>query len=150
MLIRMMLLRHVDLSNITGAPAPWTLNNLDEQKAQIKRFAAQQLVLNNPDLVTYLQSHPMAASVRNDDWANLDKYTKESSGGFIKSLTAPLDRVAESSHSQDAVRGNQGWHGARSRWVRRLVRLHAQSFDPESQRCQWATVVGWVAVCWRL
>jgi hypothetical protein len=67
-----------DLSNITGAPAPWTLNNLDEQKAQIKKFAAQQLVLNNPDLVTYLQSHPMAASVSNDDWGNLDKFTRES------------------------------------------------------------------------
>ena len=72
----------IDLSSITGAPTPWTMSNLDQQKDQIKKFAAQQLVLNNPDLVTYLQSHPMAASVSNDDWGTVDQFTNECSGGL--------------------------------------------------------------------
>jgi hypothetical protein len=131
-----------DLSNITGAPAPWTMNNLDEQKAQIKKFAAQQLVLNNPDLVTYLQSHPMAASVSNDDWGNLDKFTKESSGGILRSLTAPVDRVAESAWSSAIEGFKAGWGG--TPLGQESGEIAAKTFDPATNRLGWATsAAGW-------
>jgi hypothetical protein len=134
-----------DLSSITGAPAPWTLSNLDQQKDQIKKFAAQQLVLNNPDLVTYLQSHPMAASVSNDDWANLDKFTKESSGGMLKSLTAPVDRVAESAWSSAVEGFKAGWGD--EPLGQEAGEIASRAFNPETQRLGWATSsAGWLVL----
>jgi hypothetical protein len=99
-----------DLSSITGAPAPWTLANLDEQKAQVKKMAAQQLVLNNPDLTSYIQSHPMAASVSGDDWGALDKYTRDA-GVFAKLnnvLNAPFAKIGEEMEAGMEA----GWRGS--------------------------------------
>ena len=86
----------VGISDLTGARPQWVASNLDEYREQLRKQSAQELVLNNPDLVSYVQSHPLAASVSNDDWGNLDKFTRESSSGFFKSLadyTNPTPKV---------------------------------------------------------
>lgn len=78
------------LSDLTGTPPAWTLNNLDEERENVRRQTAQQIVLNNPELVAYLQSHPLAASISNDDWANLDKFSRDAglSAGLLKAMTS--------------------------------------------------------------
>lgn len=99
----------MDLSKFTGVPPAWTMQNLDDQQAQAKRFTAQQLVLNNPDLVAYAQSHPMAASVSNDDWANLDEASgiNRNLAALHKLLNAPFEKIG-----QAEVEGMQaGWQG---------------------------------------
>lgn len=100
----------VNLSQLTGTPAPWVMHNLDEQKQQVRQATAQQLVLSNPALVSYLQSHPMAASVSNDDWANLDQASEDSSklAALHRVLNAPFDKIG-----QAELEGIQsGWQGA--------------------------------------
>jgi len=136
-----------DLSSITGAPAPWTLSNLDQQKDQIKKFAAQQLVLNNPDLVTYLQSHPMAASVSNDDWGNLDKYTR--SLAVTKNW---MEELSDTLSAPFAGTSEGMWEGIKSGWGDAPLGQEAgeaasKSFNPETQRLAWATSsAGWLVL----
>ncbi|MDR3572257.1 MAG: hypothetical protein P4L50_00210 [Anaerolineaceae bacterium] len=67
----------VKLEDMTGVPAQGIMNDYDNFAENEKRQAARGLILNNPALVGYIQSHPMAASVSNDDWANLDKFSRE-------------------------------------------------------------------------
>ena len=100
----------VKLADITGEPAPWVMHNLDDRKEQVRQATAQQLVLSNPALVSYLQSHPMAASVSNDDWANLDQVSEDSSNlaRLHKFLNAPFDKIGQA-ELEGAI---EGWQGA--------------------------------------
>src|ERR1700729_2237360 len=100
----------VKLADITGEPAPWVMHNLDDRKEQVRQATAQRLGLSNPALVSYLQSHPMAASVSNDDWANLDKVSEDSGtlARLHKVLNAPFEAIG-----QAELEGIQsGWQGA--------------------------------------
>jgi hypothetical protein len=67
----------VRLGEMTGVPAPLINNNYDQFVDQEKISAAQGLVAANPDLQAYLRAHPLTAAVSNDDWANLDQFTRE-------------------------------------------------------------------------
>lgn len=104
----------MQLGGLTNTPPEAILADQEGFKENQRRSAAQQLVLGNPDLVTYLQSHPMAASVSNDDWGNLDKFTRESSGGFFRSLTKPQPGAIDI--VEGALKGGlqgaiEGWKG---------------------------------------
>lgn len=68
----------VRLSDQTGVPAPVINSNYDDFVAQQKKIAAQHIVGGNPDLESYIMSQPLATTVSNDDWAALDKFTRES------------------------------------------------------------------------
>jgi Large polyvalent protein associated domain 22 len=100
----------MQLSDITGLPAPHVLNNFDDVRDQVRRQTAQQLVLNNPELVAYLQSHPMAASVSNDDWGNLDKYTHDAQTSVVmfNSLKNAFNKIGE----EELTGLQEGWNSA--------------------------------------
>lgn len=98
------------LSDITGVPPEWVQQNLDETRDNARRQVAQQLVLNNPELVTYLQSHPLASSVSNDDWGNLDKYTREAQTSIVmfNSLKNAFNKIGE----EELTGLQEGWNAA--------------------------------------
>lgn len=79
----------MQLSDVTGDPAPAINANLDEYKDNLRRQTAMQLVLGNPELVTYLQAHPLAATVSNDDWGNLDQFSHNAglTSGMLRAMT---------------------------------------------------------------
>ena len=72
--------RSIDLSSATGVPATAINGDLDGFEAKHKAFLAAQLVRGNPQLTAYVNSHPLAASVSNDDYANLDQFSSGASG----------------------------------------------------------------------
>ena len=136
----------IDLSNTTGDPADYIYQNQDDYTARTRQAAAQGLVLDNPALLTYMQSHPLAATVSGDDWGNLAKFTRESQGGFFKSLSDYTPQNIKdlasvlTGASVGAVKG--GWEGLTaggapgemsSEWASEL-------YDPERQRLGWAGV----------
>lgn len=79
------------LSDQTGVPATVIAPNYDTFVEQQKKLAAQNIVQGNPDLQDYIMSHPLATSVSNDDWAVLDKFTRENSGGVLQTLHGKLN-----------------------------------------------------------
>lgn len=71
--------RAVDLSKATGVAAPIIAADLPNFEQVHKASLANQIMRSNPALIDYVRSHPMAASVSNDDWANLADVAKSSS-----------------------------------------------------------------------
>ena len=71
--------RAVDLYKATGVPAPVIANDLPGFEQIHKQSLTNQIMRSNPALIDYVRSHPMAASVSNDDWANLADVAKSSS-----------------------------------------------------------------------
>jgi hypothetical protein len=69
----------INLSNATGAPAAAIHANLDEFRAQTKASASADIVRNNAIISNYVASHPLAASVSNDDWPMLDRISRQGS-----------------------------------------------------------------------
>lgn len=67
-----------ELGETSGVPAPLIAGNYDEFVAQQKVQTAQKIAARNPDIDAYIMSNPLASTVSNDDWANLDKFTRES------------------------------------------------------------------------
>jgi len=63
------------LSRATGTPPEMIHENLEEFEQDHKNQLSQHIVDSNEYLRDYVQSHPLAASVSNDDWANLDAAT---------------------------------------------------------------------------
>lgn len=107
----------VGMSEITGDPATGIMIDPDEYKANLRKATAQAIVLNNPDLVTYMQSHPLASTISSDDWGNLDKFTRESSAKAFQGLQPKLVTDAADQALQGAIEGaKEGWQGAGSLW----------------------------------
>src|SRR5580692_10998664 len=93
----------MQLEAVTGTPAPAIMTDPDEFKQNQRRDTAMQLVLNKPQLLTYLQSHPIAPAVSSDDWGNLDKYTRESTTLLaMNQLLRPLIGAAVEAESVSA------------------------------------------------
>ena len=65
--------RAVDLSSSTGVPATVINGDLEHFDKQYQGALARSLVLGNPQLRDYVNSHPLAAAVSSDDWGNLSK-----------------------------------------------------------------------------
>lgn len=64
--------KSLQLSDVTGVPAPIIHNDFDNFSRETGADFASRLVKNNPHLQNYINSHPMAAKVSNDDWGRLD------------------------------------------------------------------------------
>jgi hypothetical protein len=127
-----------DISDLTGARPEHVIDNLDGYKADLRQRAAHELVLNNPDLITYIQSHPLAAGVSNDDWGNLDKFTREAQGGFWRSL---LPRESTVDAIAGALKG--GLEGASEGLGHEPVGDRARGwasevYDPVKHRLGWS------------
>ena len=85
--------RAVDLSNATGVPPSVVNGNLEQFDKSYQASLARDLVMNNPQLRAYVQSHPLAAAVSNDDWGNLDKFSQAATktSSLLKAINAPWD-----------------------------------------------------------
>ncbi len=70
--------RAVDLSKSTGVPAPVIAADRESFEQVHRSSLANQIMRSNPALIDYVRSHPMAASVSNDDWSNLADIAKSS------------------------------------------------------------------------
>lgn len=94
------------LAKLTGVPAPAIHADFDEFKAAEKRRSTSDLLSQSPALQDYINSHPLAATVSNDDLAHLDL-----AGTTIrrfregKILNLPANMIADSGMVQAAGRG---------------------------------------------
>lgn len=73
--------KSMNLDMLTGIPSSIINDDFDHYEQQHKSQMAAQLVQDNPHLVNYVNSHPLAASVSNDDWGNLSKVSEVLSKG---------------------------------------------------------------------
>jgi hypothetical protein len=65
--------RAVDLSNATGIPTGLITADQETFDREYRQHSTMYLVMNNPKLIDYVNSHPLAAAVSNDDWGNLSQ-----------------------------------------------------------------------------
>ena len=68
--------RTLDLSRSTGVPSSVIAPDLDHFDKSNQAQMARDLVMNNGQLRDYVNSHPLAAQVSNDDWGTLDKISE--------------------------------------------------------------------------
>lgn len=64
------------LERVSGTPAVAIEPDLELVKNQQKARYAAQIVRNNPYITDYVDSHPLASKVSNDDYANLDQLSQ--------------------------------------------------------------------------
>lgn len=64
--------RALQLSGDTGVDSQAIYGDVEGFEKQHKAQLAQQLIRGNPLLQEYVNSHPLAGTVSNDDWGNLD------------------------------------------------------------------------------
>jgi GNAT superfamily N-acetyltransferase len=65
-----------DLSDATGTHPALVYGDLDNFQQQHKAALTSQLLQGNGHLRDYVNSHPLAAKVSNDDWGNLDQFSQ--------------------------------------------------------------------------
>lgn len=65
--------RAQQLSDATGAPAPYIEGDMEHFERQHRIALNDQLIKQNRFLQDYALSHPMAAKVSSDDWSQLDE-----------------------------------------------------------------------------
>lgn len=118
--------RAIKLGDATGVPATSVFNDLDGAEKEYRAGLTDQIVRGNSQLDTYINSHPLAATVSNDDWGNLDQISQKAtqSSGLLDFLNAPW-KVAD-----DAVRAGieggvqgfkEGFAGAQPEGVDKAV-----------------------------
>ena len=101
----------VELSHDTGVPSQIIAPDLEGFQKDYRANLATNLVMNNPALTAYVHSHPMAASVSNDDWGTLDSI----SNGLHRLrqatdiLTAPLQGAISGAARGGAEGLKEGW-----------------------------------------
>ncbi len=101
----------VELSHDTGVPSQIIAPDLEGFQKDYRANLATNLVMNNPALTAYVNSHPMAASVSNDDWGTLDSI----SNGLHRLrqatdiLTAPLQGAISGAMRGGAEGLKEGW-----------------------------------------
>ena len=72
--------RAMQLAKSSGADPALVASDLGGVEERQKAAYTDQLLKNNPHLMDYVNSHPMAASVSNGDWGNLDKFSQTLQG----------------------------------------------------------------------
>lgn len=87
--------RTVQLESATGVPAPVISADLPGFEERNQRQMAAHIVSQNPALMAYVHSHPMAAGVSSDDWGNLDKFSRGAgvTANVLNGLNAPWQRA---------------------------------------------------------
>jgi hypothetical protein len=86
--------RAVQLEDATGTPAPLISPDVQSYDKTTQRDMASTMVERDPQLMAYVHSHPMAASVSQNDWGNLSILSQaaQAHAGILKTLNAPWDR----------------------------------------------------------
>src|SRR6185437_2154523 len=89
--------RNVQLETATGVPSPVIAADPEQFENMAQKQAATKLVSQNPQLMAYVHSHPMAAGVSSDDWGALDAFSRNAgvTARVLGTLNAPLNRAAE-------------------------------------------------------
>ena len=87
--------RAYDLSKTTGVNPALIHTDTDAFNNKVKSAITSKLVLNNDFLAEYARSHPLAPSISNDDWGQLDKVAGLINPwrGVVKPLTAGLQEA---------------------------------------------------------
>lgn len=68
--------RALELEASTGTPATAIAGDVEGFERAHKAALASQIIAQNPQLQDYVNSHPLAARVSNDDWGQLDKISQ--------------------------------------------------------------------------
>lgn len=89
--------RNVQLEKATGIPSPVIAADPQQFEKMAQTEAATKLVSQNPQLMAYVHSHPMAAGVSSDDWGTLNDYSQKASttARVLGALNAPWQRALE-------------------------------------------------------
>src|SRR5882762_2297812 len=69
--------RAYQLSKATGIPAEAVHGNLEQAENQYKGALVGHLLKNNPYLQDYVNSHPLAGAISNDDYGQLDRISQK-------------------------------------------------------------------------
>lgn len=83
--------RTYQLEQATGVPSQVIAPNLQQFDDTAQRALADHLVSQNPHLMAYVHSHPMAAGVSSDDWGAMDSFSRNAGP-----LAAGLHRLNQS------------------------------------------------------
>lgn len=75
--------RAYELEKATGVPSSIINGDLDSFERSSRTALANRVVSSNSYIQDYVQSHPLAASISNDDYGNLDKLSQDL-GTFAK------------------------------------------------------------------
>ena len=130
--------RAVDLSNATGVPPSVVNSNLEQFDKSYQASLARDLVMNNPQLRAYVQSHPLAAAVSNDDWGNLDKFSQAATktSSLLKAINAPWDAAFKAGVT-GAVSGFEEGFGDEPLTSQSDVTKAFPSLDPSKPPIGW-------------
>lgn len=103
--------KSMQLSDVTGVPAPIIHNDFDNFSRETSADFANRIVKNNPHLQDYINSHPLAAKVSNDDWGQLD---------VVSEHLKPMGGLTLSGTVKNAIEGfNKGaGPGGIGEWLR--------------------------------
>jgi hypothetical protein len=69
--------RSIELSRATGVAAPIINSDVESFETTHKAAMASSLVSNNAYIADYVNSHPLASSISNDDYGNLDNVSQK-------------------------------------------------------------------------
>src|SRR6266851_3863013 len=94
--------RAIELGRATGIH-PLAIHGDDTFEPRVKAQMAAQIINNNDALQRYINSHPLAAKVSNDDWGGLDQASRSISkvgedsnlSSWMKAFKAYGDRLRE-------------------------------------------------------
>ncbi len=111
-------------------------DNFDEFKSQYRSGLTNDIVRSNPSLSAYVASHPLASQVSNDDWANLDRYTKGTGA------TAELMRVLQAPEQILTHGIAEGWQGFKE-GVASVPSALAQTQSMQGLASRVPATVGW-------
>lgn len=80
--------RTYQLEQSTQVPSQVIAPNLEQFDDATQKAMADRLVSQNPKLMAYVHSHPMAAGVSSDDWGAMDEFSRGAStaGTFLHGL----------------------------------------------------------------
>lgn len=89
--------RALELSRATGADPTLVDGNLDNAEKQLKATFTSEIIKKNAFLQDYINSHPLAAKISNDDWGNLDAVSQSLDkllnsngiGGILEKIPMP-------------------------------------------------------------
>jgi len=82
--------RAMDLGDSTGTPPAVVYGDLENFEKQHKAALTSELLNNNLYLRDYVNSHPLAAKVSNDDWGQLDAVSQKL-GPFLQGTKSVLE-----------------------------------------------------------
>lgn len=126
--------RAIQLGRETGVPSSAIYGDVKGFEQQHKSVLASDIIANNPYLVDYVNSHPLAAKVSNDDWANLDELSEKIP---LLARQSPLEKfIGETKGIWEGFSfnaGRQNWNAKDWEWAQQnqgLAALAATAATP--------------------